>query len=362
MTASMLVYYWLIVVFILGAIVGSFLNVIIARLPLEKSIIWPGSRCTSCRQAIRWYDNLPLVSYIWLRGRCRVCGEAFSLRYLLVELVCALGFAGLFYVEVIRNVHDWPTAQHGWAMRQGIYPWSWWVGYLYHALLFSLLLAAAVCDLDRREIPLGITVPGAIIGLVGAVLMPWPWPYTPLEATPAAGQGLRPGFEWMAGTIKEGIYAWPVWGPLPVRLEPGGNWQTGLATGLAGMLVGTFMLRIVGGVFSAGLRKEALGLGDADLMMMAGAFLGWQSVVVAFFVSAGPGLVVAVFQRVINKDNSLPFGPSLAVGVMITCLAWQRLGAFVQPMFFWDILLLGLVVALCAIMFLTAFAMRVLRR
>ena len=59
-------YYWLIVAFILGTIVGSFLNVVIARMPMEKSLIWPGSRCGSCFQAIRWYDNIPLVSYLWL--------------------------------------------------------------------------------------------------------------------------------------------------------------------------------------------------------------------------------------------------------------------------------------------------------
>src|SRR5687768_5095375 len=102
-----MVYFSLFVVFVLGATVGSFLNVVVARLPLEKSVVWPGSRCGSCLTAIRWYDNLPLISYLWLRGRCRACGQRFSVRYLLVELVCALGFVGLFYVEVILNVHRW---------------------------------------------------------------------------------------------------------------------------------------------------------------------------------------------------------------------------------------------------------------
>src|SRR5215468_2447425 len=105
----MLIVYWLFVVFVLGAIVGSFLNVVIARLPLEKSILWPGSRCGSCLKPIRWYDNLPLVSYLWLRGRCRSCKQSFSIRYFLVELLCAVGFAGLFYAEVVRNIHGWPV-------------------------------------------------------------------------------------------------------------------------------------------------------------------------------------------------------------------------------------------------------------
>jgi leader peptidase (prepilin peptidase)/N-methyltransferase len=357
----MLVYYWLFVVFVLGAIVGSFVNVVVARLPLEKSIVWPGSRCGSCLKRIRWYDNLPLVSYLWLRGKCRACEQTFSVRYFVIELLCALGFAGLFYAEMILNVHDWPAAGNGWGLRFGIFPCAWWIGYLYHALLFALLLAAAVCDLDCREIPLGITVPGTVIGMIGAVLMPWPWPSTWPVATPTLPQGMNPAWAWQLGKIGEGIYAWPVWGPLPAALAPGGNWQTGLVTGLAGVLVGTFLLRIIGRVFSAGLGKEALGLGDADLMMMAGAFLGWQMVVVAFFVSAGPALIAGLFQLVLHKDNSLPFGPSLAAGLMITCLGWQFFGPYVQFFFFWGELLLGLAIALVVIMFVAAFAIRLVR-
>ncbi len=150
-------------------------------------------------------------------------------------------------------------------------------------------------------------------------------------------------------------------GPSHDSLAPGGNWQTGLATGLAGMLVGTFLLRTIGFVFSAGLGKEALGLGDADLMMMAGAFLGWQIVVVGFFISVAPALVIGMCQFIIRGDNSLPFGPSLAAGVMITCLCWQHLGRYVQPLFFWGVLLLGLAAALCMVMFLAALGMRLLR-
>src|SRR5438874_5717053 len=67
----------LIFVFMVGASVGSFLNVSIARLPLEKSLLWPNSRCGSCLQSIRWYDNIPLLSYLCLRGRCRTCGQSY---------------------------------------------------------------------------------------------------------------------------------------------------------------------------------------------------------------------------------------------------------------------------------------------
>ena len=175
----MLVYFWLSFVFILRATVGSFLNVVVARLPLEKSILWPGSRCGKCLAAIRWYDNIPLFSYLWLHGRCRSCGQQFSSRYFFVELVCTLGFAGLFYAEVIVNIHGWPGV-----FRQGILPSSWWVGFVYHAVLFALLLAAALCDLACREIPLGITIPGTIIGFVGASFCPGHGPARPRMPLP----------------------------------------------------------------------------------------------------------------------------------------------------------------------------------
>src|SRR4051794_16413027 len=91
-------------VFVLGATVGSFVNVAVSRLPYEKSLLWPGSRCDHCFQPVRLYDNLPLVSYWVLRGRCRTCGTRFSVRYFLVELLTALAFTGLFYLVIVRNV------------------------------------------------------------------------------------------------------------------------------------------------------------------------------------------------------------------------------------------------------------------
>src|SRR6516162_9946521 len=99
-----MLFFWLITLFLLGACVGSFLNVCIYRMPLEKSVLWPGSRCGHCLQAIRWYDNLPLVSYLVLRGRCRECGVKFSMRYFWVEVLTGLCLAGIFYLDVYENV------------------------------------------------------------------------------------------------------------------------------------------------------------------------------------------------------------------------------------------------------------------
>src|SRR5262249_27213517 len=95
--------------FIVGAMVGSLLNVCIYRIPMEKSILWPNSRCGSCLQPICWFDNIPIVSYLLLRGRCRTCKEPFSMRYFLIELLTGVAFAGLFYLEVVENVHHFPA-------------------------------------------------------------------------------------------------------------------------------------------------------------------------------------------------------------------------------------------------------------
>src|SRR5262249_61764756 len=113
-----------------------------------------------------------------------------------------------------------------------------------------------------------------------------------------------------------------LWRPddLPEWLRPG-SWRLGLASGLAGVLAGMLLLRGVRFLFGLGRGVEGLGVGDADLMMMAGAFLGWQPVLIAFFVSVFPALFFGVVQLVRKGDQALPFGPSLAPAGLITPLA-----------------------------------------
>lgn len=374
-------------VFVVGAAIGSFLNVCIYRLPLEKSLIWPGSRCGQCLQPVRWYDNIPLLSYWLLGGRCRVCGKPFSVRYFLIELLTALGLVGLYYLEVVENVHELDEGLLG----QDRFDVGRLAIFGYHAVLFCYLLVASGCDLDHQTIPLPLTVTGTIVGLAGSVLWPWPWPYTPAEAT----RGILPGQPWWtvppAVGPKTGLYPWPVWGPLPGWLQPGGNWQTGLATGVAGLLAGTVMLRAVRLLFGLGvgadymepadpeaelahtwfarrwlswlqrLGGKALGLGDADLMMMAGSFLGWQPVAAAFFIGVFPGLAFGIAQWVVRGNQPMPFGPSLAIGVVITWLAWQWIGPQYQMFFFNGTLVVSLVVISAVGMLFAAYVLRMLR-
>src|SRR5262249_58276826 len=139
------------------------------RLPFERSVVWPGSHCGSCYQPIRWYDNIPLLSYWMLRGRCRICGATFSSRYFWVELATGLAWAGLFYLEVVVNVLDLPIVRARAAdIAFGLVPPEVYLVFTYHAVLLSFLLAASLCDLEHMEIPLSLTMTGTVVGLVAS--------------------------------------------------------------------------------------------------------------------------------------------------------------------------------------------------
>ena len=135
-----------------GAIIGSFLNVCIHRLPLRESLLWPRSRCPRCAKTIAWYDNLPVLSYFWLRGRCRACRLRISWRYPLVEVLNAAGY-GLI-----------------------IWRFGFSASALMYLLLWSSLIVISFIDLDHMIIPDRITLPGIALGLVaGTLLLPRWW-------------------------------------------------------------------------------------------------------------------------------------------------------------------------------------------
>jgi leader peptidase (prepilin peptidase)/N-methyltransferase len=141
---QMLVY----VAIIFGAIVGSFLNVCIFRLPKEESIIWPGSHCPHCNNPINFYDNIPLVSYLLLKGRCRYCEESISIQYPLVEGITALGSLILF-------------------MKFGPS-----LSYLFYFSFVAALIVITVIDLYHQIIPDVISLPGIGLGLLASLIIP----------------------------------------------------------------------------------------------------------------------------------------------------------------------------------------------
>jgi len=132
--------------FAIGTVFGSFLNVCIYRVPRGKSIVFPGSHCTSCGHPIPFYDNIPIVSYLLLKGRCRFCKSKISVKYPIVELLTG----GVFLATFVR--------------------FGWSVELISACVLFSLLIIVAFIDFDTETVPDKITIPGIAIGLVLSTL------------------------------------------------------------------------------------------------------------------------------------------------------------------------------------------------
>ncbi len=150
-TMSMVLYiFW----FLTGAVVGSFLNVVIIRLPQGRSIVRPRSACPGCQRRIAWFDNIPMMSFLWLKGRCRHCGGSISIRYPLIELLTAGLAAGLW----------WRFGSVGLVLEFGV-----------HFCFSAALIAIAFIDIDHRIIPNQISLPGIVIGFGCSFLWPGMW-------------------------------------------------------------------------------------------------------------------------------------------------------------------------------------------
>ena len=337
----MLIFVWLFLTFLLGIVVGSGLNVCISRIPFEKSILWPSSRCDSCLRPIRWFDNLPIIGYLVLKGKCRACKQPYSARHLWIELITGLGFVAIFLLDVKVNVLQIAGIKKAhWRIQYGDIPFEAWCLFAAHVTLFSFLMVASISDIEHTEIPLSLTVTGTLIGILFGLLLPWPYP----NVAPA-GAANQFGFESIP-PIATGAQLWPFWDPseMPISLRVG-SWQLGFLNSFLGALAGALLLRGIRFLFGLGRGMEGMGIGDADLMMMAGAFLGWQAVILAFFVSILPALVLGILQILIRGNQMLPFGPSLSMGVLATTFGWNWISAPFRQLFFNRDLLITLGIA-----------------
>jgi leader peptidase (prepilin peptidase)/N-methyltransferase len=251
---------------VFGALIGSFLNVVIHRVPREESIAFPASHCPSCAAAIRPYDNIPVVSWAVLRGRCRSCRAPISARYPAVELLTAVLFA------LTYRFHS---------------------GGLTLSLPFDLAFVAAVLalifiDAEHMILPNVITYPGLGAALVARVVVP-------------------------------NLYGVASLGGEQTQLRP---WLVSLGGALLGALVGGGFLWLVGWIWERWRGVEAMGLGDVKMMFMVGAFLGWPLTLLTIFVGVLSGSVagVAVMMRSKERDMQmmLPFGIFLGVGSLVS--------------------------------------------
>jgi leader peptidase (prepilin peptidase)/N-methyltransferase len=149
----------LIVAFVFGCAWGSFFNVAIYRLPHSMSLVKPASHCFACNAPISWYDNIPLVSWLVLRGKCRRCGAPFSFRYFVVELL-----TGLLFVLVMMKYADTVTIK-GQAFAGA-------VAVVLHWFLIGGLIVLTFIDFDHKIIPDAVTIPGVVLGLVASFAVP----------------------------------------------------------------------------------------------------------------------------------------------------------------------------------------------
>jgi leader peptidase (prepilin peptidase)/N-methyltransferase len=242
------------IVFALGASIGSFINVVVYRLPVGLSLIFPPSRCPHCLNRLKAYDNVPVFGWIGLKGRCRYCKSKIDLRYPVVE-----GITGLVFLLIFSVFNTSPLTL------------GYWV-------LCSWLLALSLIDLDTMTLPNPLTKSGLVLGL---------------------------GFKCWLGFMAQG------WVGLANHL-----WQ-----GIVGAFLGLWLLDIIAFLGSIIFGKQAMGAGDAKLAAMMGAWLGWKHLLLACFLACVIGALIGYIAIIFKSKKwgqKMPFGPSLALGAVIT--------------------------------------------
>ena len=253
---------------ILGAIIGSFLNVVIHRVPREQSIVFPNSACPSCHTALRPYDNIPIFSFLILRGRCRSCRKPISIRYPIVETLTAF----LFVAVALRDGTSFALP--------------------FDLAFVAALLALIFIDAEHMILPNVITYPGVLFAILTRVALPY-------LVGPAQ-------FDDLPGLI--------------VRLPPNlPLWSVSLIGAAIGGLLGGGSLWLMGFVWEKLRGVEAMGLGDVKMMFMVGAYLGWRLAALTIFFGVFSGSLVGIaimMKRGRNMQMMLPFGIFLGIGAI----------------------------------------------
>ena len=258
---------------VMGAIIGSFLNVVIHRVPREESVVLPSSRCPSCGAVIAFYDNMPVLSYLMLGGRCRSCKVHISARYPAVEALTAL----LWLAVVWRNGISF-------------------------ALPFDLIFVTAVIalifiDAEHMILPNVITYPGIAFALIARIAIPFLTGEPHFDDLPMLMSGMLDG--------------------MPV-------WAASLVGALLGALVGGGSLWLMGWTWEKLRGIEAMGLGDVKMMFMVGAYLGWRLTILNIFLGVLSGSLIGIalmaWQGKRNMQMLLPFGVFLGIGAIAALL------------------------------------------
>jgi leader peptidase (prepilin peptidase) / N-methyltransferase len=260
------------VALLLGLIIGSFLNVCIVRIPRGESIVRPASHCVGCGRAIRPYDNIPLISWLLLRGRCRACKTPISWLYPAVELATGLLFLAC-------------AAAFGATLEAA----KW-------ALLSALIVVLVATDIRERILPDKVN----FFGLAAAIVI----------------SGFLAPVDGVAAWLSNRMFDFPP--PAPIL---------SIADSLLGALVGGGLLWIVAEGYFRLRGREGMGLGDVKMMAMVGAFVGLERTLLAILIGSLLGSVIglafiAIFRK--EHDYELPFGAFLGAGTLLVVFFGTR--------------------------------------
>ncbi|ARV61616.1 prepilin peptidase [Nostocales cyanobacterium HT-58-2] len=263
------------IVFALGTSVGSFINVVVYRLPAGLSILFPPSRCPHCLNQLKPYDNVPVLGWLWLKGRCRYCKSRISIRYPVVEVVTGFIFLLVF-----------------WRFQYSLSTVGYWA-------FCSWLLALSLIDLDTMTLPNPLTKSGLVLGMI---------------------------FHMINGFLVNGFLSEASWVGLAHHLK----------MAIGGAVLGLWLFDAIAILGSIIFGKTAMGGGDTKLATMMGAWLGWKSLLLASFLACLVGVVIGggkiILSRHSNRialsqkwEHKIPFGPFLASGAVIALFGGEAI-------------------------------------
>lgn len=304
---------------LIGAALGSFANVCIVRMPEGASVVRPRSHCPKCDRQLSWWENIPILSYVLLGGKCHGCKQPISWQYPAVELLC-----------IVLALVTW------WHYRQPLY------FFVYFCFLLVPLVIITFIDLKHRIIPDEISLTGIFVGVATNILFSvgddvWPM-------TIATCVGALVGFVLVA--VAEQLYrrlkkmekertiellvAGALFGILGANVVAGHAGYRVMAAvhSALGALIGGMSLFIVALVYEKLKKQEGLGGGDVKLIAMLGAFFGWSASIMMLLVSSILGSLVGIVMIIILRKDlkyAIPFGPFLAIAGVIQLFFGYRL-------------------------------------
>jgi leader peptidase (prepilin peptidase)/N-methyltransferase len=298
--------------FLLGLLFGSFLNVCISRLPARESLWHPRSHCRSCGRTIAWYDNIPALSWVLLRGKCRACGDKISWRYPIVELAM-----GLWFMKFIGGTLSGIMSYHqNWDFVKPGFLWDLenFLPYFTVAILGFLLIGLMVMDWQTQKLPNAFTIWGIVIGFVLMIVRAATLPPHAEEVIlhgknpiTSAGSSTDPGNMVLTGP--EHVFL--MW--------------------LLQVVAAGCLLLVVGWLYKKIRGREGLGFGDAKLLAMIAAFLGFWPATLALFigvVTCSAYALVLIVRGKAQAATRLPLGSFLCAGGLLAALVGERVIAW----------------------------------